>query len=365
MKLKKIIFLCIVLIINGFAFSQTPVVPLQFPEFKLAKLEGAGGSFSTQNAGFNTLFTNPAIFSQLNKKWNIMTLNFFSDTFTDSQTHHSKMDVLGPISFGLTGKNFAFGIFNTTRANLVVDLKQKKYDLILGEQLFLTGGFGAEIINNEKNAVSVGVQMKGFFQGFVYQKDAILKTQNYSLIQLAKESLSENSNIMLTYGFGFDIGGLYNYNNFFKLGFVVRDLYTATFSSMYKNFDDFKKSKVDGKTHYRSVIPTLDLGLSISPKLPEKYSAFTGFTFWLEYKDILSPLKNKRPFYYNIASGLEFEFNSAYYLRLGFSEIMPCFGVGLDAQYLSLDISFKPWKKIGKDLKKLDPIFAVDFTIKL
>jgi len=362
MKLKFFIFL---LTMSFCSFAQTlTLAPLQVPKFNLAKLNASGGPYTTQDADLLTLFTNPALFSSLQKKWSISALAFNGRARENASSFLTEMSLVGPIAFGLTNTNFAFGIFNTTRLERNIDKANNKYDLIFGEELFLTGGYGAKVFDNGNHSISLGIQMKGYFQGFSVERDATWSGTPAPYSNLFS-SLSDANPVMLTCAIGLDVGFLYNYADFVKFGFTVQDAYTATFSTMYANAAAFKASSSSGGTKYRSPIPVMNAGFSIQPKLPENYSTFTRYIFWFDYCDFLSPLRNKRSILYNISFGMEFEFNKAYYIRLGLRELSPSFGVGVDAGFFDLNTAASLSLKTKAAGSKTQPGFTVDFAIKL
>lgn len=346
------------------SFAQTELAPLQLPQYNIPKLVGSGGAYTTQEAGFYTLFTNPALFSSLKKKWNISSFSFGGAMYEDPAELSTTLNALGPIAFGLANTNFAFGIFNNTKFTGSIDKASDAYNLLFGEELFMTGGYGAKVFDHAGSSISLGIQMKGYFQGFTITPNASLSGEQAALSTLF-ESLSKDSPIMMTAAIGLDVGFAYTYDDFLRLGIVVRDAYTATFSTMYANYDDFKNSKKVGNTKYRSPIPTLDFGFSLHPQLPKNYATFTDYVFWFDFDDLLSPLKNNRPIFYNINFGMEFEFNYAYYLRFGFKEVAPTFGIGVDAGYFELNGMFLFTQKTNKLWEKTVLNFGVDLSIKL
>lgn len=364
MRIRKLSFGIVIFFMSFYLCAENPMMSFQYPEFNLAKILATGTPYVSQNAGFQTLFTNPALFSRLNKTWNITSTALAGQFFDNGANFDIKLDLMGPIAFGLTNKNFAFGIFNTTRLKTNSKTAESLYDLILGEELFLTGGYGAELFKKGNHALLLGIQMKGYIQGFSIALNNPLPSSEFSILELAKKSLSADKPIRLSYAVGFDTGFLYSYNTIFEIGVVIRDLYTASFSTIYKNLEDFKNSKPEHKTQYKTLLPKINIGFSVSPKLPEHYSVFTGYTFYFQYNDALSALRNKQKVYYNLASGMEFEFNEAYYIRLGINALLPCFGLGVDAKYFELNASFMPWKKLDTSFKKLNPCFGVELSLK-
>lgn len=362
MKLRFKLFFGFI-ILSFSLYAQTNLPPLQEPQFNFPKLTASGGAHTTQEAEFSTLFTNPALFSKLKKCWNITSISIDRTLYKSDTEQAIKMNAIGPLAFGLTNKNFAFGIFNATRLNGSGGKDTGKIGLIFGEEIFLTGGYGAEVFRNELNAVSLGIQMKGYFQGFTVAEQPI--TASMAKGFEPKKLISKDNPIMITGAIGFDVGFFYDYNDFFKLGFTVQDLYTATFSTLYANYADFKSSKPIEKSKYRSPLPKINLGIALTPVLPESFSIFTNYAFWLDFNDMLSPLKTKRPLYYNISTGMEFEFNEAYHLRLGFNELAPTFGIGVDAGYFELNSAIWFSQHSEKAWKKINTCFAFDFSIKL
>lgn len=350
------------------SFAQTELAPLQLPQYNIPKLVGSGGAYTTQEAGFYTLFTNPALFSSLKKNWNISSFSFDRAMYEDSGELSTALNAVGPIAFGLANTNFAFGIFNNTKFTGSIDKASDAYNLLFGEELFMTGGYGAKVFDHAGSSISIGIQMKGYFQGFTMIQNGTLNTAIadsekplYALIA----SLLHDSPIMMTAAIGLDVGFAYTYDDFLRLGIVVRDAYTATFSTMYANYDDFKNSKKAGDTKYRSPIPTLDFGFSLHPQLPKNYAAFTDYVFLFDFDDMLSPLKNTRPLFYNINFGMEFEFNGAYYLRCGFKEVAPTFGIGVDAGLLEMNVAFSFIQKTNKLWEKAVFNSGIDISIKL
>lgn len=357
MKLKKKIvgFLCL-MFAGGMTFAQVSVPDLELPIYNFSRLLGSAGPHVTEVAGFHTLFTNPANFACLKKEWNATALSvsgqsFQSDTDTDMQ-----YSAIGPVAFGLTNENFAFGLFNATRFNVQRESSPAYFDAMLREEVFFTGGYGAKVFNKNNHSISLGIQMKGYFQG-----SSVLQRMPYSSDKASEADFisyfSKNDPIMLLTGIGIDAGFVYDWNDFIQTGFVVRDAYTATFTTMYANYEDFKKSKPDGATKYRMPLPAVAFGMSIHPSLPEHFSTFTDYIFYFDYKDALSTLKNKKPAYYNIAVGMEFEFNEAYYIRLGMQELRPALGLGVDAGHFDFNMAFAMRERIK-------PSFAIDMSLR-
>ncbi|MEL3909176.1 MAG: hypothetical protein P1P64_09265 [Treponemataceae bacterium] len=363
MKLRFKLFLSFI-VLNFSLYAQVNLPVLQEPEFNFPKLTATGGAHTTQKAEFHTLFTNPALFSNLQKKWNVALLSFEKAVYKSDNERAININAIGPLGFGLTDKNFAFGIFNTTRLKGSASKETVKFNLVFGEELFLTGGYGAEVFRDELNAVSLGIQMKGYFQGFTVVDNHPITASTATKFE-PKDFLSDSDPIMFTGAIGFDVGFFYDHNDFFKLGFTVRDLYTATFSTLYANFADFKSSKPVDKSKYRSPIPEINIGIAITPILPGSFTTFTNYTFWLDFNDMLSPIKNERPIYYNLSSGMDFEFNDAYHLRLGFNELAPSFGIGVDAGYFELNYAFWLSQYSEKAWKKIRASFALDLSIKI
>lgn len=353
-------------IIPSFTQSMSPDVVL--PKVISPRISGLGVPFTSLEGGVDTLFTNPACFSHNKKRWSASRLgvsitedssyffNIFSEkdkikTFPTSLFQNKNINlncgVTGPLALAILGKNFGAGIFN--RTILMANEDGSKDNFLLGEELFLTGGYGGSVFDDGTNNVSLGIQMKGVFQTFSYNTSTNTKT------------LSELP-LVLSNGIGADLGFLYKYDNLFSFGITCRDAYTAFFCTQYNTFDDYKNAKTAGKTKYKYIIPNLSIGISSMPICNDTWETISSWAFYMDYQNIIEPILNKeRNAILNLAIGTEIIFHKVLSFRLGLNECYPHFGCGLDFTYFQFDISAYAYENGNTPWQK--PIVTIDAAL--
>ncbi len=348
-------------------FAQQALPDVVPPKVVSPRISGLGAPFTSLEAGIDTLFINPAGFAFLKKRWSAarlsssMTADSFSlfgvlsqkdkfaalnDSLFNKAKNNIDFSITGPLSLAITGKNFGAGIFNRTII-IANGNSGVRNTLLLGEELFLTGGYGGVVFENDSSTVALGIQMKGFFQTFSY---ALSATKSY--MENAANAKFKNLNLELVNGLGLDVGFLYKYENSFLLGLSCRDAYTAVFCTPYSNFTDYKKAKPSGKTKYKYIIPDLSIGIGTIPVCNDIWQTVSTWAFYIDYRNLLSPIfnKTKSPLL-NLAVGTEIILHKVLSFRLGLNECYPHFGCGLNFTYFQFDISAyaneggnKPWK---------------------
>ena len=378
---KNIAVLSISLLCSFSIFAQQMVPDIIKPKIESPRVAGLGTPFTTFEAGVDTLFTNPALFAFLNRRWSAgkvavsMTVDAFSllevaskqdkyAGFTDSvferTEKHIGFSLTGPFALAITGKNFGAGIFN--RTIIAADVNSGIAERIaIGEELFLTGGYGGTVFDDGSNSISLGIQMKGFFQTFSY---ALTASRTY--LKNAENDKFKDLNIVLVNGIGIDAGFLYKHENIFSFGITCSDAYTAAFCTPYSNLEGYKKTRPSGKTQYKYVLPNLSVGIGTMPVNGDIWKTVSTWAFYIDYRNVLAAVFNKqRNALLNLAAGTEIVFHKVLSFRLGLNECYPHFGCGLDFTYFKFDIAAsideagnKLWEK---PLIKLDCALSFEY----
>ena len=373
--MKKVIaFLFLCIIVGSACFAQISMPEPVTPSYVSPRISGLGVPFATYQAGTETLFTNPAIFPFLTKRWSAgkIALHANEDSFGGfgsifaseklktlaeylykGDSKYFDISATGPLALSLADRNFAVGIFNRSIVHADVQNTIMK-KLLMGEELLVTGGYGICLYDDDVNKVSLGFQMKGFFQTFSYGLN-----KSKADMALAVNSGFKDLNIVLASGIGLDAGFLYKCDNYFFLGITCKDAYTPVFLTPYNNFSDYKKAITAGKTQYKTLLPNLSAGIGSMPVFDDMWTTVSSWSFYIDYQNILEPIfnRNRSPLL-NIAAGTEIVFHKVLSFRLGMYELYPHLGVGLDFTYFQIDFSAflkelgnKPWEKqkIGLD----------------
>ena len=339
------------LFLSAQSFSFTPVTP----KIVSARTAGYGGAYSATEAGIDTLSTNPAALAYVNKKWSIsrIALNvsgpFFDipsvldadnlttgilDLVGENNGVHIGAEMTGPIAFGKVDRNFGFGVFN--RSIYETDVPSvSRGQLLSGEEFLLVGGYGLTFYEKNANSFSAGLQMKGFFQTFLYKTGTavdILDTFTHPKVNGIPTVLST--------GFGVDLGLMYQYDRNFSAAVTCKDLYTPVFSTHYSNMNNYIKGSSDSDTNYDRLDPNLTVGVAYNIPIPEHWVTITGCKVMLDYRDALCVFRGiyRNP-WLNVAAGTEIQLDDILYLRAGIRDCYLSSGLGLDLSICQIDFA--------------------------
>jgi hypothetical protein len=366
----KLYFKWILLLIFSFvlfvAFGEKP--RLIYPEVIEPSTSGLGGVPTTYYKRNSVLFSNPALFAFTKKHTSVTAFNFKIDSLAYSalkyiQAKDRQTNLLnllahtnslctnaaftGPISFSFIDKNFGFGMFNTTRAIALLPSLSSLFSLV-GEDIVITGGYGASVFEREEHLISLGIQMKGFFQVYAYMNSTLFGSA-YTIFEKKLKGFP----VVLQAGFGFDLGFAYKYRDIFTLALTCKDLYSPVFLSYYENYKDFLDSKPNTKASYKTFMPNVNLGFSVKAISEGYFKNIYSLIFYMDLKNMFSFIPSIRKNYLlNFAFSGELVLHRVLSLQFGISELYPQFGIGLDFTYFNLNLSvygkelaLDPWKR--------------------
>ncbi|ULQ59475.1 hypothetical protein K7I13_13510 [Brucepastera parasyntrophica] len=244
-------------------------------------------------------------------------------------------------------KNFGFGIFN--RTVVVGNVPSLNWvTAYAGEELLLVGGYGLKVFETDFHSLSVGLQLKGFFQLFLIESGTSLNILN-KFIDFDFGSMFDSIPAVFSTGFGLDLGIQYRLSNWFDAAIVCRDVYTPVFSTRYASGQEFLDGNRNSDTIYDTLSPDLTVGVVFTLPLPTYWTTITKWTFMLDYRDILFFLEPlyKNPIL-NLAAGTELILLDVISLRCGISDMYFAAGVGLNFSIFKLDLAMYG-KELGID----------------
>ncbi len=325
------------------------------PEVVSPRLEGMGGSYTAMEAGFETLFTNPAALAHVQKEtsyarvaaivsgplFDIPAVMESADFTAEVLGLVAKYNgvylgsqLTGPLAFGKVDKNFGYGVFNRTLMSIYVP-SITFAQLEMGEEFLLTGGYGARVYGTGKHELTAGIQMKGFLQALLIEQGSA-----FGILSKVKELKPDTMPTVMTTGFGFDIGFMYTLDKQLNVGLVCHDIYTPVFWTGYLNSTDFLAGNAVTDSEYTTIEPDLSVGVLWKPRFPEHWSTITGLSVMLDYRNMLMPLRtiHRNPVL-NIAAGAEVELIDTVSLRFGIRDAYPSAGLGLNMRIFKLDIA--------------------------
>ena len=256
------------------------------------------------------------------------------DLVTENNGLYFSGDITGPLAFGKVDHNFGFGIFNRTIT--IADIPSISYArLLVGEEFLMLGGYGLTVYKTKDYELSLGLQLKGFFQVFVAESGSAV-----SVINTLTDADLDGLPSVLSTGFGLDAGFLFKYRENFTGGIVCRDLFTPVFTNYYDSISDFLDGSSSSDTDYDRLSPDLSVGIVYEIPVPDRWTTITGWKVMADYRDILSffdPLYRNPVL--NFAVGTELELIDVVSVRLGLHETYLAAGIGLDATVCVIDFA--------------------------
>jgi hypothetical protein len=325
------------------------------PEIVSARLAGFGGAYSALEAGFDTLSTNPAALAYVSQEWSVARLAAsvsgplfdLSSALQSSDIATGLLDLVGnnnglymganitgPLAFGKVDRNFGFGVFNRTITKADVP-SLTSGEVLAGEEFLITGGYGLPVFEKGPHSVAVGLQLKGFFQSFVYEKDTAVAVLN-DFTNLNTNSLPA----ALSTGFGLDVGALYHFGPDFSAAITCKDLYTPVFTSRYANYTAFMNGDSSTASITQRIDPNLSAGVAYSIPIPDTWMTITDWKVMADYRDFLDLFKpiHRNPVL-NVAFGSELVFLDVVSLRAGVCETYLSTGLGVDLKLCKIDFA--------------------------
>jgi len=339
------------LLLSAQAFNFEPISPV----IVSGRTAGYGGPYSAIEAGFDTLTTNPAALAYVDKEWSVarLAVNVSGPLFDlpvivqsddmvssilglvgDNNGVYIGMNMTGPIAFGKVDRNFGFGVFNRSIAS--VDIPSiTRATVLTGEEFLLVGGYGLDVWEKGPHSIAVGLQMKGFFQSFVYESGTAITILNTFL-----DMNIDGIPAVLSTGFGVDVGMLYRLGDYFSAALTCKDLYTPVFSTRYANIGTYMGGEPDADTLYDRLPLNLTAGVAYLIPLPDRWTTISDWKVMFDYRnslDILNPLYRNPVL--NLAAGTEIVLLDVVSLRAGISDTYLSTGLGLDLTVCQIDFA--------------------------
>ncbi len=363
-------------LLSAQAFKFEPIRPV----IVSGRTAGYGGAYSAIEAGFDTLTTNPAALAYVDKEWAVARLaaNVAGPLFDlpvivqsddmissilglvgDNNGVYIGLNMTGPIAFGKVDRNFGFGVFNRTIASADIP-SISRATVLSGEEILLVGGYGLNVWEKGKQSIAVGLQMKGFFQTFVYESGTAITVLN-TFMNMDINGIPT----VLSTGFGVDVGVLYRLGDNFSAGLTCKDLYTPVFSTRYENIGTYMMGEPDADTLYDRLAPNLTAGVAYTIPLPDRWNTISAWKVMFDYRnalDILNPLYRNPVL--NFAAGTEIVLLDVVSLRAGIRDTYLSSGLGLDLTVCQIDFAMYG-TEMGLDPGRrplLNMVFSVGFV---
>jgi hypothetical protein len=333
-----------------------------------ARYAGMGGVHRAYAKDFHSLLINPAALSGMEKTigfaelsaslygLDIMTsaldmaqAGFTNDKLSKFLKSTKRLalgaDIGGPLSAGLIINGFGIGVFDRIHAD--IGMKGTNVTVTANADVFLTGGYGFNVLRKESHALDVGATAKIFYRFSVAETIRIL-----SLIDSTEVPL----NAVESFGFGFDLGVQYTWAEALTVALVCRDIVSPAFPVQYSLLEGGAKESLE------SVLLYPDLGIGVAYKVPIPFGDLNLMADYRDFTDLISPAAIvPRNGILNFNFGAEYILFNFLSLRLGLGDMLPSVGLGLRIKKISFDFAVRG-KELGLD-PGVNPVYVLDMGL--
>ena len=244
-------------------------------------------------------------------------------------------DITGPISFAWVANGFGFGVFNRIFVNANIrggtNLQAHVY-----VDFVLPVGLAYGLLDRDGHTVDAGITLKPFARARAWEMESI-----FWIIESDENQteFTENIDVPLIMGFGFDIGFLYRSDFGLSAGLTFNDILTrgGAVTSFHGNTEpeDFPTYEIPF---------TMNLGLAYEYKFDNvSWNPRVVFAFdWRNITNVFqqSDYLNSRNASLDLGLGIQFSVFDRYSIRIGMSEMLPAFGLGVQLGSWSIDLAY-------------------------
>ncbi|AEF81420.1 hypothetical protein [Leadbettera azotonutricia] len=369
------VILALFIIFPALHLAGDTIEPFVMPQ---ARFAGLGGNHAALGDNFYSLFTNPASFVDVEEEFSAAELSISTygpvleliDLF---RTNSSSLDGLdlsgiigpagfaagfelgGPLALGWVGRGLGLGIFNRLKSTAAIS-GTKIRPMVAGE-ILLVGGYSFRIIENGSHLLDAGFLGKGFFRG-----DLKLEAPIFDVGSFLEDPTDQPFGTYL--GMGVDLGVRYTFRENLAAAIACYDVYSPVLVTPYDSISAFtdRDGPSGSGSSYATVRRRLDVGMKyrIRSEFIDRY--ISRITVMADYRDILdlTSLIPRNPIL-NVGLGLELTVLNALSFRMGITDALPSFGLGLDLTFMTLDFAIRG-KELGLD-PGIQPVYGLDLSL--
>jgi len=362
--MKRYALIAAAIVVAQFSISAQTVQRFSAPSARMAAL---GGPHAASVSGIDSIFENPAGFASERTEFSVSSLvlnasgpifdiaglavgepgqlmSNLPSLFDAGGRFFAQADILGPLSFGYTGKGLGFGLFNRTVATVnAASLLSVSYDV--SEEVMLAGGYAYRVVIGDRTTIDLGLMPKGFIKAGI---GSTMSLDEVMALAIDPASALDSPFTMIS-GVGFDVGVLWSFDRVISVGLVARDAYSPAMVTTYESFGAFAASPAGakvGESTYVVVPADLSFGVAYQPRFTVLDVLGADLLFLIDYVDILDLLATvpRNPIL-NVWMGVELTLLDVLSLRAGVKDALPTAGFGIDLSAFSFSLSM-----YGKEL---------------
>jgi hypothetical protein len=369
------LLILVFLLVPGPRLPGETIEPFVLPQARFAAL---GGRHAAIGDNFHSLFTNPAVFVDVEEEFSAAELSISAygpvfeliDLFRNNSGSMEALDISGiigpagfaagfdiggPLALGWVGRGLGLGVFNRLKTTAAVSGTMIR-PLVAGE-LLLVGGYSFRFIEKESHLLDAGFLGKGFFRGALN-----LEAPIFDAASLLDDPADRPFNTYL--GLGLDLGVRYTFRQDLAAALVCYDAYSPVLVTPHESLSALgNNSNPSGSgSSYATVDRRLDIGVNYRIRSPVIDRYISRFTIMADYRDILDlfALIPRNPIL-NIGIGAELTVLNALSFRAGITDALPSFGLGLDLTFMTLDFAIRG-KELGLD-PGIQSVYGLDISL--
>ncbi len=288
---------------------NTPRRPGDRFDVTYPRLQALGGPNAAFVSGIETLQTNPAGLTRVNRQTAFTRLSghvtgpvfslvsvgqaAFEDptTLLDDAAQdllrgiHFSTDVGGPLGFAYVGSGVGFSVYNTTGLALTAPTPLS-VRLSVSERLSLRGGYAADIPLNEdwEMDLSVGFSLASFVMG--ESRNDVQLIDAPDLLDSIGLGLITDAPFVLQSGVGLNLGLLWSWRDMLAAGLTIENLYAPTVAFTYTSLDDYLAGGSTPAREAGRIRPVVSTGVRFDTPLGPLDRYFDNLDLYFGYRDI-------------------------------------------------------------------------------
>jgi hypothetical protein len=236
----------------------------------------------------------------------------------------------GPLALAWVNRAWGIGLFNTSRFTVAwLPSAPNQVRFHVSEDIAVAGGWAFRFGDVGDATFDIGLSAKGFVRLVDQDLGVLTKISSFFSAWRAHP-------FQVQVGAGFDAGFQYTWAKTVYLAAVAHDIgapvYVANFTAV---------NGTGLESGVAQVRRTIDLGAALRVSSPFFRHYISDLMFLFDYTGISELFsETQRSQLLDLGAGLEIQFLHALDLRVGFSQMMPAFGLGLAMGVLKLDIAY-------------------------
>jgi hypothetical protein len=330
--------------------SDSTLIPIPFNS---PRSNGMGGNHAALADDFETIFVNPAGFTTAEDQSSVAafdmaihdidtTLRLISTNFSDPAVYAARIknhyesgfNSNGPIAIGSLKGNAGWALLNRQYLKIWWDREDIfVVNANVVEEMAFYFGRSFPITNFEETwTFTPGFTIKPNYRVIFAPRDVLAIDFRHILRNLQEQPLEFHM------GVGVNAGFLFSFFNMVYFAVVFNDLFSPVYINHYPSYAGFFDGTSTSTTRVAFMKPSYDFSACFRTKNVFPGAVVRDIVFTTDYHLSSNTLENAdRDPLLDIGAGLELQLLRAFWIRVGWQQMLPCAGFGIDFGWMKLD----------------------------